>query len=80
MLRNCNAAAVFHTYPHNDFTSTGRRAARILERILDDGAHPVMARVFMPALVRGPELLTASGVYGRIIDRAKAMEESGAAL
>lgn len=80
MLRNCDAAAVFHTYPHNDFTSTGQRAARMLMRILDDGARPVMARVFMPALVRGPELMTASGLYGRIIDRAKAMEESGEAL
>src|SRR5437868_5045408 len=80
MLRNCDAITVFHTYPHNDFTSTGRRAARLLARILDDGARPVMARVFMPALVRGPELLTASGIYGRIIDRAKAMEEDGEAL
>ncbi|MBN9450330.1 MAG: M81 family metallopeptidase [Bosea sp.] len=80
MLRNCDAAAVFHTYPHNDFTGTGRRAARLLARILDDGARPVMARIFMPALVRGPELFTATGLYGRIIDRAKAMEESGEAL
>lgn len=80
MLRNCDAVAAFHTYPHNDFTSTGHRAARILARILDDGARPVMARIFMPALVRGPELITASGIYGRIIDRAKAMEESGEAL
>lgn len=80
MLRNCDAITVFHTYPHNDFTSTGHRAARLLARILDDGARPVMARVFMPALVRGPELLTASGIYGRIIDRAKAMEEEGEAL
>jgi microcystin degradation protein MlrC len=79
MLRNCDAAAVFHTYPHNDFTSTGRRAGVLLSRILD-GARPVMARVFMPALVRGPELFTASGLYGKIIDRAKAMEESGEAL
>jgi microcystin degradation protein MlrC len=80
MLRNCNAIAVYHTYPHNDFTSTGRRAAKLLSSILDDGAHPVMARVFMPALVRGPELFTASGLYGKIIDRAKAMEANGEAL
>jgi microcystin degradation protein MlrC len=80
MLRHCDAAAVYHTYPHNDFAGTGRRAARLLARILDDGARPVMARVFMPALVRGPELFTASGLYGKVIDRAKAMEESGEAL
>ncbi len=80
MLSNCDAIAVFHTYPHNDFTSTGQRAARLLEAILDRGARPVMARVFMPALVRGPELLTATGLYGKVIDRARAMEAGGEAI
>jgi microcystin degradation protein MlrC len=80
MLANCDAIAVYHTYPHNDFTSTGQRAARLLEAILDRGARPVMARVFIPALVRGPELITASGLYGKVIDRAKAMESGGGAM
>ena len=80
MLSNCDAIAVYHTYPHNDFTSTGQRAARLMEAILDRGAKPVMARIFIPALVRGPELITATGLYGKIIDRGKAMEESGEAL
>jgi microcystin degradation protein MlrC len=80
MLSNCDAIAVFHTYPHNDFTSTGQRAARLLEAILDRGARPVMARVSMPALVRGPELLTATGLYGKVIDRARAMEAGGEAM
>ena len=30
-----------------------------------------MARVFIPALVRGPELITASGLYGKVIDRGE---------
>ena len=80
MLKNCDAIAVFHTYPHDDFTSTGQRAGRLMEAILDRGARPVMARVFIPALVRGPELITATGLYGRIIDRARQMEQSGEAL
>lgn len=80
MLRNCDAIAVYHTYPHNDFTSTGQRAGRLMEAILDRGARPVMARIFIPALVRGPELITATGLYGRIIDRAIEMEQSGEAL
>ena len=80
MLSNCDAIAVYHTYPHNDFTSTGQRAARLMEAMLDRGARPVMARIFMPALVRGPELVTATGLYGRIIDRAKAMETGGEAM
>ena len=80
MLSNCDAIAVYHTYPHNDFTSTGQRAARLMEAILDHGARPVMARIFIPALVRGPELITATGLYGKVIDRAKAMEAGGEAL
>ena len=80
MLSNCDAIAVYHTYPHDDFTSTGQRAARLMEAILDRGAKPIMARIFIPALVRGPELITATGLYGKIIDRAKAMEENGEAL
>lgn len=80
MLANCDAIAVYHTYPHNDFTSTGERAARLMEAILDRGARPTMARIFIPALVRGPELITATGRYGKIIERAKAMEAGGEAL
>lgn len=80
MLRNCDAIAVFHTYPHNDFTSTGQRAGRLMEAILDRGARPVMARVFIPALVRGPELITATGLYGKLMDRAKELEQTGEVL
>ena len=78
MLRNCTAAAVYHTYPHQDFTDTGARAARLLVRILDHGVRPVMARVKVPALVRGPELITATGCYGEIIGQAKRLEQAGA--
>ena len=78
MLKSMTAATVYHTYPHEDFIDTGARAARLLLRILDTGARPVMARVKVPALVRGPELLTKSGCYGAIIRQAKALEANGA--
>lgn len=80
MLRHCDAIAVYHTYPHEDFVDTGARAARLLLAILDDGARPTMARVRIPALVRGPELITATGLYGEVIRRAQAMEREGGAL
>jgi microcystin degradation protein MlrC len=51
-----------------------------MEAILDRGAKPVTARIFIPALVRGPELITATGLYGKVIDRAKQMEAAGEAL
>src|SRR5690242_17542878 len=55
MLRHVDAMTVYHTYPHVDFAETGRRAARLLLRVLDGEARPVSARVEIPALVRGDE-------------------------
>jgi len=73
MLKNSNGLALYHTYPHIDFADTGSRAARLLIRVLQ-GAKPVVARVKVPALVRGDELITATGVYGESIRRAQALE------
>ncbi|MGY8824097.1 MAG: M81 family metallopeptidase [Candidatus Latescibacterota bacterium] len=73
MLNNSNGLALYHTYPHVDFADTGSRAARLLIRVLQ-GAKPVVARVKVPALVRGDELITATGIYGESIRRAQALE------
>ena len=80
MLENCDALTVFHTYPHVDFTDTGKRAARLLLRILDGQVRPAIARVTIPALVRGDELITATGVFGKSIRRAQLLEETDTAL
>lgn len=75
MLRHCDGIAIYHTYPHVDFYETGHRAGRLLERILTGAAAPVMARAKIPALVRGNELITATGAFGEVIQRAKQMEQ-----
>lgn len=80
MLRNIDGLAVYHTYPHVDFAATGARAARLLLTIIDRQLSPVMARVVMPALVRGDELITKSGCYGDIIREAQRLEGVGRAL
>jgi microcystin degradation protein MlrC len=80
MLRHCNGLTAYHTYPHEDFVETGRRAARLLLRILDEGVRPVVARVVVPALVRGPELLTKTGLYGEIIRAAQQLERQDKVL
>src|SRR5262249_26871144 len=41
---------------------------------------PVTARVPIPALVRGDELITATGVYGRLVGEAQAIERSPGGL
>src|SRR5690606_8744377 len=80
MARHSDAVVTYHTYPHVDFRSTGERAARVLLKILREGAKPVMAKVAIPALVRGDELITESGLLGGLIRRARALETGPAGL
>lgn len=80
MLQHSDAIAIYHTYPHVDFYQTGERAARLLLRILDEGVKPVTAKVEIPALVRGDELITATGLFGRSIRAAQQIEASEGGL
>jgi microcystin degradation protein MlrC len=74
MLEHSDAVVPYHTYPHVDFRETGQRAARLLLRILRGEARPVTAKVDIPALVRGDELITETGLFGRNMRQAAAFE------
>jgi len=74
MLRHSDAVVPYHTYPHVDFFETGARAARVLLKILHHGARPVTARVKIPALVRGDELITETGSIRECLEVAQEAE------
>lgn len=80
MLQHADAVVMYHTYPHVDFYETGQRAARLVLRVLAGEVTPVTAAVTIPALVRGDELMTETGLLGGIIRAAKAIEESPGGL
>ena len=80
MLEQSDAAVAFHTYPHVDFFGTGERAARLLLRIVAGEVKPVTAKVTVPALVRGDELITATGSIRHAVNAAKAVEQSPGGL
>ena len=80
MLQHSDAVVAYHTYPHIDFWETGERAALLMKRILFDGARPVTARVKIPALVRGNELITETGAIRECITLAKEVEASADGL
>lgn len=81
MLRQIDGLAIYWTYPHVDFADTGMRAARLLLRLLDGGVQrPVIARVVIPALVRGDELITRTGCYGDLLLECRRLEAEGLAL
>ena len=74
MFQHADAVVAYHTYPHVDFYQTGARAARLLIDVIDQKVRPVTARVFIPALVRGDELITETGLYGQCIEMAQRAE------
>ena len=74
MLEHCDGVTVYHTYPHVDFSDTGARAAKLLLSILDGACDPVMARVPIPALVRGDELITKTGLLGNVMQSIAEVE------
>ncbi len=75
MLRHSPAMVTLKTYPHVDLDDTGARAARLALHLLDTGAAPVAARIRLPMLVRGDKLKTETGLYGRFLERAAAIEQ-----
>ncbi len=77
ILEPSDAVAVYHTYPHVDFYETGERAARLLVRLLAGEIKPISVRVPIPALVRGYELITETGMFGLCVRRAAAVGLSG---
>ena len=80
MVRCADALVPFHTYPHVDHYETGVRAARLLTRLLDGACRPETARVPLPLLVRGDELITATGCFGQAIARCARIERSAGGL
>ncbi len=74
MMEHSDAIVAYHTYPHVDFFETGERAARLLLKIVAGEVRPVTAKVAIPALVRGDELITATGRFGQSIRLAQAAE------
>ena len=80
MLRHSDAVVIYHTYPHVDFFDTGARAASLLLKIVAGAVRPVTARVKVPALVRGDEMITETGSIGECIRLAQEIERSESGL
>ncbi len=77
--KRCNSR-LSHLSTCRFFFETGQRAARLLLKILDGHAKPVTAKVAIPALVRGDELITATGLFGESIRLAQTIENAPGGL
>jgi len=74
MVENSDILVPYHTYPHVDHYETGQRAAHALLRLLGGNVTPTTARVELPMLVRGDELITATGKFGEAINSCRSLE------
>jgi len=80
MVRCADLLVPFHTYPHVDHYETGVRAAGLLRRLLEGGCRPAAVQVPLPMLVRGDELITATGRFGQAMARCRQIEQSAGGL
>ena len=80
MIRATDILVPYHTYPHTDHYETGQRAAHNLIGLLSGKLRPTVARVQLPMLVRGDELLTATGRFGEAIRMCEAIEATDGGL
>jgi len=76
LVEHSDIMVPFHTYPHIDMYETGQRGATALLRMLKDNAKPSLAHIKIPMLVRGDELITATGRFGKAIQMCQAIEAS----
>ena len=74
MVEHADILVPYHTYPHTDHYETGQRAARNVIAMLEGAVRPTVARVKLPMLVRGDELLTATGRFGEAIRMCQQVE------
>lgn len=80
MVQAADILVPYHTYPHTDQYETGQRAARNLIGLVAGNLRPTVARVPLPMLVRGDELLTATGRFGEAIAMCREIEASDGGL
>ena len=73
MLENCDGVTSLLTYPHVDFAEAGKKAIKLLKKIIFENVKPVASRIKIPALVRGKELITEKGLFGEQTSYAKSL-------
>lgn len=73
-FRNADVIVGYDTYPHIDMGDTGRRAARVLLRMLREGLKPATAFAKLPLIVPPENEQTTHGPMSEILAAAKEIE------
>ncbi|MFN0105784.1 MAG: M81 family metallopeptidase [Bryobacteraceae bacterium] len=79
MVTLASAIVGYHTYPHIDMFETGRKAARLLLRILRGEVRPRMALRKLPLIIQAENSQTSSGPMRNLFAAAEKWEQGGKA-
>ena len=79
MVALATAIVGYHTYPHVDMFETGRKAARLLLRILNGECNPRMAYRKLPLILQAENSQTTSGPMHKLMKTAQKWERQGQA-
>ncbi|PCJ57959.1 MAG: microcystin degradation protein MlrC [Planctomycetota bacterium] len=80
MCQNIWAFSMLHTYPHVDFQENGERSAKLLLDLIKSKKRPCIIDVPIPALVRGDELITETGLLGTFYQKTDGLVQNNPAV
>ncbi|NHX37954.1 MULTISPECIES: M81 family metallopeptidase [Halolamina] len=75
LVEQADTLIAYEEYPHTDTGDTGRRAMRVLTRMMRDGLEPAMHIERPPVLAMGPKQNTREGPMAEVMDTAREYEE-----
>ncbi|MBE6962729.1 MAG: M81 family metallopeptidase [Ruminococcaceae bacterium] len=79
VLKNADILCGYHTYPHNDYYETGRRAASLCIKILT-GETFFLASSAVPMLIPPAGYTSSEGAFHVLMENGKAMVQNGTLL
>lgn len=80
MVECADVIVPYHTNPHLDRRETGYRAARVLRRLLLEGARPAVSMRRIPMLASGELTQTGGPVLGELFRQVVALEKNPGVL
>lgn len=80
LVEHVNIVCGYHTYPHEDYVDTGRRAGLLALRAAAGEIRPVMAWVPIPMIVSASAYSTRGGAFKTLMDHGRTLVDAGTLL
>ncbi len=80
MIKNADVMTGYMTYPHIDFSDTGKRAACIMKKLIRDPERPYVYSKRLPLILPVENTQTTDGLMKPVIDRLRENEKNHSVL